>query len=313
MKFVFIWVLVALSILAAHFGIELFRKFKAILTERICALEFYITVGCVFLVSVFVNMFCLDRKMCKPSNSVLSPIPLSGRLSKCKTPERSENMHLESVSTTTRDFPGRRTFSGQGTDVWHDFRRYFENISQLNNWLYEYSRRTLLCCLRGQVEAFVYGLPTSEQSDLELLLVRLGECFGPANMKDSFIADAKLRRKSKDESYCEFGQLVEDLYRKAYPNNLDIVKEQSLQTFLDNCHESTDFCLTIKRTDPKTIQEAITSAMKEECLRMTENEKPQRSFQQIHTVRGHSNGRYYRGGRVRDGVIEGRTERSKIH
>ena len=163
------------------------------------------------------------------------------------------------------------------------------------------------------MEAFVYGLPTSEQSDLELLLVRLGECFGPTNMKDSFIADAKLRRKSKDESYCEFGQLVEDLYRKAYPNNLDIVKEQSLQTFLDNCHESTDFCLTIKRTDPKTIQEAITSAMKEECLRMTENEKPQRSFQQIHTVRGHSNGRYYRGGRVRDGVIEGRTERSKIH
>ena len=39
MKFVFIWVLVALSILAAHFGIELFRKFKVILTERICALD----------------------------------------------------------------------------------------------------------------------------------------------------------------------------------------------------------------------------------------------------------------------------------
>ena len=274
MKFVFIWVLVALSILAAHFGIEQFRKFKAILTERICALDqislFYITVGCVFLISVFVNMFCWDRKMCKPSNSVLSPIPLSGRLSKCKTPGRSENMHLESVSTTTCDFPCRLTFSDQGMDVWHDFRRYFENISQLNNWSCEYSRRTLLCCLRGQAEVSVYGLPTSEQSDLELLLARLEERFGPANLKDSFIADAKLRRKCKDESYREFGQVVEDLYRKAYPNNLDIVKEQSLQTFLDNCHESTDFRLTVKRTDPKTIQEAITSAMKEECLRMTE-------------------------------------------
>ena len=125
----------ALSILAAHFGIEQFRKFKAILTKRICELDqislFNITVGCVFVISVFVNMFCWDRKLCKPSNSVLSPIPLSGRLPKCKTPGRSENMHLESVSTTTRDFPCRRTFSGQGTDVWHDFRRYFENISQL--------------------------------------------------------------------------------------------------------------------------------------------------------------------------------------
>ena len=27
-----------------------------------------------------------------------------------------------------RDFPGRRTFSGQGTDVYHDFRRYFEKV-----------------------------------------------------------------------------------------------------------------------------------------------------------------------------------------
>ena len=51
------------------------------------------------------------------------------------------------------------------------------------------------------------------------------------------------------------------------------MKEKSLQTFLDNCHESTDFRLTVKRADPKTIQEAITSAMKEECLQMTENEK----------------------------------------
>ena len=92
------------------------------------------------MIFVFVNMFCWDQQ-CANTNSVLSPIPLSGRLPKCKTPGRSENMNLESVSTTTRDFPCRRTFSGQGTNVWNDYRRYFENISQLNNWSCEYSRR----------------------------------------------------------------------------------------------------------------------------------------------------------------------------
>ena len=75
----------------------------------------------------------MGPKLCKPSNSVPSPIPLSGRLPKCKTQGISENMHLESVNTTKRDIPCRRTFSVQDTDVWHDFRRYFENISQLNN------------------------------------------------------------------------------------------------------------------------------------------------------------------------------------
>ena len=154
-----------------------------------------------------------------------------------------------------------------------------------------------MCCLRGQAEAFAYGLPLNQQNDFSVLLEKLEERFGPANMKDSFIADAKLRRKRKDETYREFGQVVEDLYRKAYPNNLDIVKEQSLITFLDNCHESTDFRLAVKRTNPKTTQEAITSAMKEECLRLTENEKPKRNFQQIYNVRGRPYRRYYRGGR----------------
>ena len=53
-------------ILEAHFGIEQSMEFKAILTERICKLDqislFYITVGCIFVIFVFVNMFCWDQK-----------------------------------------------------------------------------------------------------------------------------------------------------------------------------------------------------------------------------------------------------------
>ena len=263
----------------------------------------YIVIGCVFVISLLVNMYCLDRNSCKLSESVMSPVSPSG-FAKCKgAPEETRRKHLDNSGylseslNPTRDFPCRRTFSGQGTDVWHDFRRYFENISQLNNWTSEYSRKTLLCCRRGQAEAFAYGLPLNQQNDFSVLLEKLEERFDPANMKDSFIADAKLRWKRKDETYREFGQVVEDLYRKAYPNNLDIVKEQSLITFLDNCHKSTDFRLAVKRTNPKTTQEAITNAMKEECLRLTENENPKRNFQQIYNVRGRPYRRYYRGGR----------------
>ena len=62
-----------------------------------------------------------------------------------------------------------------------------------------------------------------------------------------------------------FGQAVEDLYRKAYPNNMDILKEQAMITFLDNCHESVDFRLAVKRTSPKTIQETVTNARKKKA------------------------------------------------
>ena len=66
-------------------------------------------------------------------------------------------------------------------------------------------------------------------------------------MKDSYIADARLRRKKKDETYREFGQAIEDLFRKAYPDNAGILEEQAIITFFNNCHESTDFRLAVKR------------------------------------------------------------------
>ena len=177
------------------------------------------------------------------------------------------------AKSSSYNFPCRRTFSGTGSDVWHDFRRYFENLAILNNWSKEQSRRTLLCCLRGQAETYAYGLPPYIQSDCDALFMQMEQRFGLINMKDSYVADAKLRRKWKNESYREFGQAIEDLYRKAYPESAEIVREQSVSTFLDNCHDSSDFRLAVKRTRPRTLQDAITAAIQEESLRLTEREK----------------------------------------
>lgn len=44
-----------------------------------------------------------------------------------------------SVTTTHRDFQCRRTFSGTGNDIWHDFKKYFGNLAVLNHWSKEQS------------------------------------------------------------------------------------------------------------------------------------------------------------------------------
>jgi hypothetical protein len=41
-----------------------------------------------------------------------------------------------------------------------------------------------------------------------------------------------------------------------YPENPDIVEENAMKAFLDNCGQSEDFRLAVKRTRPKTLQEA---------------------------------------------------------
>lgn len=71
-----------------------------------------------------------------------------------------------------------------------------------------------------------------------------------------------MRRKRTNETFRDFGQAIDDLYRKAYPDIREYIKESSLKTFLDNCSEDSEFRYAVKRIRPKTLQDAITAAMR---------------------------------------------------
>jgi hypothetical protein len=172
----------------------------------------------------------------------------------------------------TNEYPVRRTFSGVPNDVWDEFLQYFENIAELNLWRPEKSRRVLLSTLRGQAESYAYGMPIAEQGDYERLKEKMNQRFGHSAMKERYIADAKLRKRLPGESLRDFGQAIEDLYRRAYPGNPDIAEENAIKSFLDKCGQSEEFRLAVKRTRPKTLQEAVLNAMQEECLRIGEKE-----------------------------------------
>ena len=64
---------------------------------------------------------------------------------------------------------------------------------------------------------------------------------------DGYVAEAKLRRKKNTESFRDFGQAIQDLYRRAYPDNAESVQESSMKTFMDNCSEVDDFRLAVKK------------------------------------------------------------------
>ena len=67
----------------------------------------------------------------------------------------------------------------------------------------------LLTALRYQAETYVYGLPPVFQNKYDRLKQKLNEHFGHVAMKESYIAEAKLRRKQSSESFRDFGQAVD--------------------------------------------------------------------------------------------------------
>jgi len=148
----------------------------------------------------------------------------------------------------------KRTFSGSDGDTWTDFLHYYENIARLNCWDYNpcnRKRMVFFTTLRGQAETFVHGLPNDVQSNWDSLLQRMDLRFGHVNMKESYLAKAKLRRRKPGESFRNLGQVIEDLFRWAYPNNPETVQESSIKYFLDSYGESEEFRLAVRRTKPK--------------------------------------------------------------
>ncbi|CAG2229271.1 unnamed protein product [Mytilus edulis] len=124
--------------------------------------------------------------------------------------------------------------------------------------------------LRGQEETYVHGLSSDIQMRWESLIDKMKLRFGHSNMEEIYLAEAKLRRRRPGESFRDFGQSIEDLYRRAYPSQPELVHENGIRSFLDACGESEEFRMLIRRTKPRTLQKAIASAMQEECNRMNE-------------------------------------------
>lgn len=264
-------------LLPTYIEIKFTREFQFVIV---------LTLSCVILLSVIWKI-CSNRVHVsdeQPRQHVTSTTRRRTRLNPVDSTYLSPRIPSES---SIANVPLKRTFKGDGTVIWSEFIRYFENIANLNQWPEQRMRRILLTALRDQAEAYAYGLPETILQDYNSLKNALNQRFGHTALKDSYIAEAKLRRKRDNETFRDFGQAIEDLYRRAYPDNREYVSESSMKTFLDNCSVSDDFRLAVKRTRPKTLAEAVTAAMQEECIRFTENRKlnPKTYHTQVYDVK----------------------------
>lgn len=66
------------------------------------------------------------------------------------------------------------------------------------------------------------------------------------NKKESYIVDAHVRQKKYDETCRQ-------------PENIDIVEEEAVNTFLDSCHESTDFKQALNKDPIYILNDSVTS------------------------------------------------------
>lgn len=91
--------------------------------------------------------------------------------------------------------------------------RYFENIVSINDWDEHRTRVVFFFVQRGQAETYAYGLPEEIRNSWTELKRAMENRFGHRVMKESYIAEVKMRRKRTNEIFKDFGQAIKDLYR----------------------------------------------------------------------------------------------------
>lgn len=96
---------------------------------------------------------------------------------------------------TAQPIPVKRTYRGDGTEIWTEFIRYFDNISELNSWDTDRNWRVFLTVLRGQAKTFINGLTESVQNDWIQIKEVMDGRFGHKARKESYMTEAKLRKK----------------------------------------------------------------------------------------------------------------------
>lgn len=131
----------------------------------------------------------------------------------------SPSMVSNSRNIPVHQIPVKRTFKGNGTYIWSEYMRYFENISEINGWDNDRKRKVFSTVLRGQAETFCYGLSDTERNNCTLIKESMNMRFGNKAMKESYITEDKLRFKKHGETFRDFGQAIQDLYRRAYPES----------------------------------------------------------------------------------------------
>ena len=164
-------------------------------------------------------------------------------------------------------------FDGERTE-WSDYIQHFETVAEWNGWSYEEKGMQLAMSLQGQAQRVLgdvahYG----GTEDYECLLHELSRRFNPVERETTYRIEFRNRVRKANESVMEFGYTLRRLAVRAFPN---IPHDCQEQWVLDQ------FVLGLDRPElkkhvqfghPRTLNEAISLAMKYESFEYGDGQK----------------------------------------
>jgi hypothetical protein len=176
----------------------------------------------------------------------------------------------------------------EGDEDLDEYLSQFEILAEINGWDYVTKSLYLAGNLKGGARALLNKLDKESRKDYNSLIRVLHTRYGSAEKSELFRAKLQTRTRGKSESLPELAQSIKKLTRQAYPSaQSSLTSVLALEHFIDAIPDG-DLRLRLRESNPKSIHEAETLAVRLETLKLAERQKGC-MVRQTDSVKGHSN------------------------
>ncbi|VDI74065.1 Hypothetical predicted protein [Mytilus galloprovincialis] len=161
----------------------------------------------------------------------------------------------------------------EGDEDLIEYLAQFEILAEINGWNYATKSLYLAGSLKGGARALLNELDKESRKDYNSLVKVLDNRYGSAEKSELFRAKLQTRMRGKEESLPELAQSIKKLTRQAYPSaQSTITSVLALEHFIDALQDA-DLRLRLRESNPKSIHEAETLAVRLETLKLAERQK----------------------------------------
>ena len=159
---------------------------------------------------------------------------------------------------------------------WKDYLSHFEACKTVNKWTDREAAFHLATRLHGPALKVLGSMPVDGYLSYRELTAKLAQRFGPGKHPENYLLELRMRRRKQNETLQELGQEIRDLTAMAYPELPREVRERLAKGHFLDAIDDVEIRAGIFRARPKTLEDAIRSALETECFLLVEHNRERR-------------------------------------
>ena len=194
----------------------------------------------------------------QPSMDVAIPTPSQLRTPRAVTPE---------PKTVRRRFDYKKVPPFDSNKMeWRDFLGVFEMAARWNEWTETQKAQQLAMSMSGSAQKYVLRLPESTLESYSELIAAITRRYDPEEREAATLADFQNRKRREKESVEDFGQALQSLAGKAFPDTAEKALERMVIFQFTSGMEEEDLRKHIHFGRAKTMDKAISLAVEWESF-----------------------------------------------